>query len=113
MTLFTGLVLYLLIWWTALFAVLPFGLKPHGNLELGTAGSAPENPGLKKKFLITTAVAALAWLAVYGLIRAEVFSFREAARQMAQADRAADGHALPDGLEKSLDREKTGESDPP
>ena len=25
---FTGCVLYLLIWWTVLFAVLPFGVRP-------------------------------------------------------------------------------------
>ena len=30
---FTGVVLYVLIWWTALFAVLPFGTRPVADAD--------------------------------------------------------------------------------
>lgn len=99
MTLFTGMMLYILIWWTALFAVLPFGVRPHADETLGTAGSAPEHPDIKKKFIVTTLVSALIWLGIYGLIRADVIDFRNLARQMEAADRANDGQARADGLE--------------
>lgn len=112
MTPFTGLVLYLLIWWTALFAVLPLGVHPHDDVTTGTAGSAPEQSGLKKKFGLTTLIAALVWLAVYGAIQAGLLDFREMAQQMAQADRAS-GQIHGDGIEKPDKIEKTGESAPP
>ena len=37
MTVFTGIILYLLIWWLALFCVLPIGTRPdqQGKLEEG------------------------------------------------------------------------------
>lgn len=32
---FTGCVLYLLIWWTVLFAVLPLGVRPASGEAMG------------------------------------------------------------------------------
>ena len=61
-----------------MFTMLPLWVKPHQG-EFGTAGSAPENPYLLKKMLLTTVIAAFVWLAVYicvetGLIEELVFN---------------------------------------
>ena len=41
--------------------VLPFGIRIEETPEKGFATSAPKNPNLRKKFLITTALAAFMW----------------------------------------------------
>jgi predicted secreted protein len=75
MNFITGLFLYLLIWWTALFTVLPMG-KTHAESDLpGTMPGAPVAPQLKKKFLLTTLVAAVLWLLVFALIQSDLISF--------------------------------------
>ncbi len=80
MTVFTGIIVYLLIWWVMLFAVLPWGIR-HSRPEPGNAPSAPENPRILRKFAITSAASALVWLIVFAIIEAEVISFREIAEQ--------------------------------
>jgi predicted secreted protein len=74
---FTGLVLYLLIWWIALFAVLPIGTRPveQPDDRAGWRG-APERPRLLMKVIVTTAVATAIWLAAYLLISSDYMSFR-------------------------------------
>lgn len=47
---------FLLVWWVVLFAVLPFGVKTT-EVQEGNANSAPDNPHLVKKFIITTLIA--------------------------------------------------------
>ncbi|HRC26221.1 MAG TPA: DUF1467 family protein, partial [Alphaproteobacteria bacterium] len=47
MNIVTGLAVYFLIWWTALFVVLPLGVRPAEKRDPGMAGGAPEDPGLK------------------------------------------------------------------
>jgi len=63
---FTGIILYILIWWVTLFAVLPFGTKPvvKPDEQTGWRG-APEQPHLLRKAIATTIVAAIVWVAVY------------------------------------------------
>ena len=81
---FTGLVLYALIWWTVLFAVLPFGTKPVADAENGSGGwrGAPERPLLRRKVIATTLVSAVVWAAGVALIRSPLLSFREMAARM-------------------------------
>jgi len=61
MTLVSGLMVFIVLWWVVLFAVLPFGVRPEENPKKGFATSAPENPHLKNKFLATTVLAAIIW----------------------------------------------------
>jgi predicted secreted protein len=77
-TWFTGTVVYLLIWWTALFAVLPFGTRPEPDGDPGAGGwrGTPRQPHLGRKLLATTVVSAAIWLAVYGLVESDWISFR-------------------------------------
>jgi len=73
----SGTVVYFLIWWVVLFAVLPIGTQPvaEGDAESGWRG-APANPRLWRKVLITTLVATVFWLGAYALISSDYMSFR-------------------------------------
>lgn len=72
----TGIMVYLVIWWTVLFAVLPLGVRRVQNPGRGEERGAPERPELVRKAIITTLVAALLWVGFYLLHQADVFSFR-------------------------------------
>jgi predicted secreted protein len=58
-----GIAIYLTIWWTTLFAVLPLGSRSHAEAGLPVPGggdpSSPVNPNIKRKFLTTTWVSAI------------------------------------------------------
>jgi predicted secreted protein len=74
---FTGVVLYLLIWWTALFAVLPFGTQPVAEADAASGWrGAPARPRLLAKVLATSVVAAVLWGIAYLLITSDWISFR-------------------------------------
>ena len=73
----TGVVLYILVWWITLFAVLPLWVTPAEPDDAGHAAGAPQQPRLFLKAAITTAVSALIWLAIYLVIKSPWFSFRE------------------------------------
>ena len=75
---FTGFVVYALIWWTVLFAVLPFGTRPVEGADAATGGwrGAPENPRILRKALVTTALATVLWCVAYLLITSPWISFR-------------------------------------
>ncbi|MBL4805141.1 MAG: DUF1467 family protein [Alphaproteobacteria bacterium] len=75
----TGIIVFLLIWWTSLFMVLPFGHKREGD---GT----PVKPNMKKKLLWTTLLAVILWGIVFSLIEADIVSFREIADHMIEED---------------------------
>ena len=67
----TGIVLYAIIWFMTLFVILPFRLKSQsedGEVVPGTPGSAPADPALRKRFLVTTLVAAVVWAIVASII---------------------------------------------
>jgi predicted secreted protein len=72
----TGVMVYLVIWWTVLFAVLPLGVRRVENPGRGEERGAPERPQLLRKAVITSIVAAVLWIAFYFLHQADVFSFR-------------------------------------
>ena len=73
-----GVVLYTIIWWTALFAVLPIGTKPIARADDATGWrGAPERPRLLMKVLITTVVSAVIWLGAYWVIESDYLSFRD------------------------------------
>ena len=70
-------VVFVITWWTTLFAVLPWGNRPAAEPEPGHAASAPERPRIGLKMLATTAISLVLWMVIYVAIRLEVFSFRE------------------------------------
>ncbi len=79
MGLVTGIVVYLLIWWTVLFAALPVGVRPdvEGEATPGGWRGAPEAPGLLRKALWTTVISFVLWAALEALVRSDYLSFRE------------------------------------
>jgi predicted secreted protein len=67
MTITLGLALYFIIWWTVLFAVLPFGVRTQGDageIVQGTPESAPRAPAMLTVALRTTIVATV----VFGVV---------------------------------------------
>ena len=69
MSWFTGVCIYLTIWWTVLFAVLPWGIQSHheAGIDLGDGGDpgAPVDPKLKKKFITTTWISAIVFALIW------------------------------------------------
>ncbi len=54
---FTGIVLFVIIWWTALFAVLPIGTRPVEKADDSSGWrGAPERPRMLMKVIVTTIV---------------------------------------------------------
>ncbi|TCZ57158.1 DUF1467 family protein [Roseicella aquatilis] len=74
---FSGIVVFLLVWWLTLFAVLPIGTRPNPerDAESGWRG-VPEAPRLLRKVVITTLVTTIIWFGFYALIESDWFSFR-------------------------------------
>ena len=74
---FTAFVLFALIWWTVLFAVLPFGTKPVADADAATGWrGAPERPMMGRKLLATTVISAVMWGVAMLIIRSDWWSFR-------------------------------------
>jgi predicted secreted protein len=76
MTWFTGIMVYLVIWWVVLLTVLPWWVKVPDQPEPGHATSAPENPMMWRKVLITTLIAAVFWGLAYLLIESDWLTLR-------------------------------------
>lgn len=72
----TGLMVYIVIWWTVLFAVLPLGVRRVDKPGRGEDHGAPERPEILRKVIITSAVAAVLWLGFFVLHQLDIFSFR-------------------------------------
>ncbi|MBF9035498.1 DUF1467 family protein [Rhodobacterales bacterium HKCCE2091] len=77
MNVVTGIVLYAIIWFLTLFVVLPFRMTTQGEAGdrvPGTHASAPSDASMKRRFLVTTAIASAVWAVVAGIILSGVVS---------------------------------------
>ena len=75
---FTGIVLYVLIWWVTLFAVLPIGTRTVDDPDESSGWrGAPVRPRLWMKVGVTTLVACVIWLGAFALIESNLINFRE------------------------------------
>ena len=72
----TGIVVYILVWWVTLFAILPLWVTPADPEEPGFAAGAPRRPLMLRKVAVTTVVAAVIWLGIYIVVSEPWFSFR-------------------------------------
>ena len=77
MTLFEGLVTFIIIWWLVLFMVLPWGVRVPDAVERGHATSAPAKPRLWQKMAVTTGITIVLWGIAYLLAASDLISFRE------------------------------------
>ena len=71
---FTLVAIYLTVWWTVLFVVLPLGARSHHEAGVDVAaGGEPGSPvthNLRRKAVTTTWVSALVWIVV--VVAAEI-----------------------------------------
>lgn len=68
MTVAGGIALYFIIWWTMLFAVLPFGIRSQvedGEVVEGSEPGAPVFPGLFRKAIWTSVISAVVFAGVW------------------------------------------------
>ena len=71
----TVIAIYLTVWWTVLFAVLPFGVQSHAEAGVDPQGGdpgSPVNPNLKRKFITTTWISALVVAGILALVHFQV-----------------------------------------
>lgn len=78
----SGIVVFVIVWWTVLFAVLPWGVTVAEEPETGHAPSAPTQPRLGKKFLVTTVITAVIWLIVFAVVESDLLSIRDWAKSL-------------------------------
>jgi predicted secreted protein len=68
----TSIAVFLTIWWTVLFAVLPLGNRTYAEMDMEVPGGgdpgAPVNPNLKRKFFTTTWVSAILFAVLWTVI---------------------------------------------
>lgn len=71
MSLTSAIAIFFIIWWIALFAVLPWGNRdpdPEESRIEGAEPGAPARPALKMKLAITTLVSVVIFAGIYALI---------------------------------------------
>ena len=76
----SAIVLFAVIWFMTFLIVIPIRLQTQGDVGKvvpGTHASSPEIHNLKKKALITTAIAAVLWVIIAGIIISGVISVRD------------------------------------
>lgn len=69
MTFSMGIVLYVMIWVVVLFLVLPWGVQIPEKIGQGHATSAPENPHIGLKLLITSLLSAFIWVIAFLILK--------------------------------------------
>jgi len=75
---FSGILIFVVLWWLIIFMVLPFGVRrsTEEELEPGQEPGAPEKPMIWRKMAICTAITAVVWLIFYFVHDAGLVSFR-------------------------------------
>jgi len=76
MSLFTSILVFVIIWWTVFFAVLPWGVRRTQEPAEGHDAGAPVHPQLWMKVLATTVISALIFAGVYWVIESGLIDFR-------------------------------------
>jgi predicted secreted protein len=79
MSLTLGLAIYVVIWWTVLFAVLPIGVRTQGEDSIivpGTPASAPTNPRLLRIVGVTTLVSCVLFAGFCLAVRYHAFDLQ-------------------------------------
>ena len=80
MSIVNGIVIYIVIWWVVFFVALPIGVRTadEGDEEItpGSVSSAPVNPRIGKKVLITSLVSAALWAGYYAIVASDLITLR-------------------------------------
>ena len=82
MNIFSGIMVFILVWWMMFFCLLPFQIeniiKPKGGVMAG----APVHPHLKGKVMIATGLTTVIWLVIYAVVKSDLISFHDMAARM-------------------------------
>ena len=74
---FTGAIMFALVWWTVLFAVLPLGQQPESEADpISGFRGLPKAPRIGRVVVITTLVSLVIWFGCELLVRSSWLSFR-------------------------------------
>jgi len=79
---FSGVLVYVLAWWMMFFCVLPLNIRSIVKPTDGSMPGAPIEPNLKGKAVLATVLAAIVWVFIYLIIKANLISFRDIAAHM-------------------------------
>ena len=85
MTLVFGIAIYFVVWWIALFAVLPFGVRTQGEageIVAGTPSSAPAKFPILRIFVINTIVSMVVFCIIWAIIEFDIFGISELASKV-------------------------------
>lgn len=80
---------FFIIWWTVLFAAIPFGLRTQeedGDVTLGTTESAPRGPHMARALIRTTLITLVICAVLYFLTRGLGYSFEDIPRIVPEYD---------------------------
>jgi predicted secreted protein len=80
MAITSALVLYAVLWFLTLLIVIPIRLKTQGDVGQivhGTHAGAPHEPQMKKRILITSAVAFVLWAIIAYVISSGMLTVRD------------------------------------
>ena len=72
--------IYFIVWWTSLFAVLPWGVRSQAesaDITPGTDPGAPVRPGLRNKLIATTILAAVITAGIVYLMTSGIISLED------------------------------------
>ena len=74
----TGLaIIYIIIWWIVLFAILPIDVNRAKIAKIdGEDSGSPENPKMLKKFLYCTGISTVIFSLIFLLIKFEYLNLR-------------------------------------
>lgn len=76
---FTGIMVYVILWWLVFFMTLPIGAMSYHEAgektESGNVESAPMKPRLWLKAGATTVIAGILWGIAYYLVVSDLISF--------------------------------------
>ncbi|MFZ4761396.1 MAG: DUF1467 family protein [Alphaproteobacteria bacterium] len=75
MIIVSGLLVYFLIWWVVLFAVLPMGVERQAEVQDGNDRGAPIVANMKKKIMVTSLISLLIWSVIFTLMQTGIISF--------------------------------------
>ncbi len=80
MSLVSGLLIYLILWWMVLFMVLPYGVRTDREegrqIVAGQAASAPARPRIFTKMVVTTLISGVIMGLIVALVESELVDFR-------------------------------------
>lgn len=78
----SGVVVFVVVWWVALLAVLPFGVERDESPPPGGDAGAPKRARIAAKAAAATVIAVVVWLVIYLLVVYSGFSFRDWAKTL-------------------------------